>query len=380
MILRNSFGYGEIYTIDEIVANEGKTGRLMVYCTSTACMSVTSDALSWASKQENHGKVIFVSNNIPKNNNMIFVLGCQVTDLAILNDIKTIERLHKENPEAKVYVGGCLAYRFDIELPEYANRLAVMRSEYTPIDYMWAHSINWEKPFWVNDWNENDSELSDGHLFRDMYPLKIGAGCSGNCSYCTIRCTRGNSYETDAFLQISEFVNNDNIVLVSDSPSEKQIKDWCCIAKRYNKEISIRNIEPHVACKCYAELVELSLMGLLKIFHCPIQSNNPEVLSLMNRDVDSTIKATGLMGALRALGTKVATNIIIDYAIPIKTDVQLVNKVGLNYSKMYPNISKDWMDEHFDYWSWNPYFDGHWNREKAEENFYGYIRDKKYKD
>lgn len=365
MFLRNRFGHGKIYTVDEIIETEGKMGRLLAYCASTACMSVTSDILSWASKKENHGKIIFVSNNSPKNNNLIFILGCQVTDLAILNDIKTAERLHKENPKAKVFMGGCLAYRFDIKLPDYVHRLAATRSEYTPIDIIWTHGIKWEKPFWVKNWQENDTQLSDGHLFRDMYPLKIGAGCKGACKYCTIRDTRGDSYETDAFLQVKEFLDNENVVLISDSPSEKQIKDWCLIAERYNKPISIRNIEPTVTVACGIELIRLANKGLLTIFHCPIQSNNPELLKIMNRDVDYTIASIDIMQSLRELGVIAATNIIIDYKL----------ESDENCTLCHHNKDTKWLDEHFDYWSWNPYFDGKWDREKAEERFKTYLED-----
>lgn len=370
MRVHNRFGSGDIYTIEEIISNEGKTGKLMVYCTSTACMSVTSDMLSWASNKANYGRVIFVSKNSPVNNNMIFVLGCQVTDLAILNDIKTAERLHKENPNAKVYMGGCLAYRFDIDLPDYISRLAATRSEYTPISHEWSHSINWERPFWVkeNEWKEKDSALSTGHLFRDMYPLKIGAGCQGKCKYCTIRDTRGDSHECDAFLQVREFLDNDNVVLISDSPTEKQIKDWCYLSERYNKPISIRNVEPTVTVACGVELVRLAQKGLLSIFHCPIQSNDPELLKAMNRSVDYTMASIEIMDSLRELGTIVATNIIIDYTIstPCKDNVFILNK-------LIHNMDTDWLNSHFDYWSWNPYFDGHWDIEKAEERFYEYI-------
>lgn len=45
----------------------------------------------------------------------------------------------------------------------------------------------WQKPFWVKSWDDTDSDVAEGHLFRDMYPLKIGTGCHGKCKYCTIR-------------------------------------------------------------------------------------------------------------------------------------------------------------------------------------------------
>lgn len=360
----NRFGSGKLYSMDELIEIEGRTSIPLIYCTSTACMSVTSDMMSWWSDNiKNIDKVAFVSQNDVNSNNVIIVLGCQVTDLAVLNDIKTVERLHEQNPKASVYMGGCLAYRFDIELPEYVHRLAATRAENKELSIVAKSMVHWENPFWVKNWDKNAGDFEDGHLFRNMYPLKIGAGCSGKCKYCTIRDTRGEGYEVDAYLQVREFLNHEKVVLVSDSPTVKQIKDWCYLAERYNKSISIRNIEPRVTCECKNELLHLAELKLLDIFHCPIQSEDPELLRAMNRDVESTSKAIEIMDELRSLGTKIATNIIIDY---------VVNNGGKQMT--YRNINVAFLNKHFDYWSWNPYFDGNWNRERAEERFARYIQ------
>lgn len=358
MDIVNRFGHGTLYSMDELISEQSEISIPMIYATSTACMSVTSDLMSWAS--EKHSNIVFVDKNGEKYNNIIIVLGCQVTDLAILNDIKTAERLHDENPKATIYMGGCLAYRFDIELPKYIRRLAATRIEYNPID-MESNSIQWEKPFWVKNWEESDEEFSDGHLFRDMYPLKIGAGCSGKCKYCTIRDTRGQGYEADAFLQVKEFLDHNDVVLVSDSPTVQQIKDWAIIAHRYNKQFSLRNVEPSVVCACKDELMELAEHRLLKILHSPIQSNNEELLKIMNRSVKLTFDAIDILKSLRKLGVKIATNIIIDYTYD---------------GKKYKNMDVNWLNDTFDYWSWNPYFDGNWSRDKAEERFDEYINNR----
>ena len=358
----NRFGRGNMLSVDEMIARENMQGRPMIYAESAACLSVTSDIWSWVSEKKNTDRVIMVSNNIPGNNNVIIVLGCQVTDLAILNDIRLIEKLHNENPGASVYVGGCLAYRFDVDLPSYVTRLATMREINTPIDEQRANYVKWQKPFWVNEnnWVESDGlDTCEGRLFRNMYPIKIGAGCHGKCSYCTIRDTRGDRYEVDAYMQVEEFIKAEDVVLVSDSPTKQQILDWCHLSQRYNKPISIRNIEPSIAVQCGDELIGLAKMGLLKIFHCPIQSNNPEVLKLMHRSVNDTMLAIDLMQDLRINGVIVATNVIVDY----------VDSNG----KGYKNIDETWMAENFDYWSWNPYFDGKWDRESAENRFRNYL-------
>lgn len=352
----NRFGSGQIYSIDDVIKEGSLMGIPQIYCTSTACMSVTSDMMSGASAHKAN-EVVFTSNNSPRDNNIIIVLGCQVTHLAIQNDIDTIERLHEENPEAAVYMGGCLAYRFDIELPSYVKRLECTRAVYEPINENAQKSIHWEKPFWVKDFKENGFEYEPGHLFRDRYPLKIGAGCKGKCKYCTIRDTRGESYETDAFLQVKEFLDHDRVVLISDSPTEKQINDWAYLAKRYNKPISIRNVEPHIAWRCTETLLELSEKGLLDIFHCPVQHNDRNVLIDMHRDPDITEYAVGLMRTLSRHGTMVATNIIINYTVS-----------SVDGDILAPNPSINWLKANFAYWSWNPYFNQEFSVERARHD------------
>lgn len=340
--IKNIFGEGTIYNKEDL----GKK----IYATSAACMSVWSDMLSFANKYKDR----FVDN--PNEADSIVVLGCQVTDLAVLNDLAIAKRLH-EKTNKDIYLGGCVAQRFDIPLPEYIKRLNVIR-EYN-IDLEDRYLVKYEKPFWVKDFKEDDDNLKDGHLFRNFYPLKIGAGCHGKCKYCTIVHTRGGYYEEVPENQINEFLNHENVVLISDSPTPSQVKAWCKIAKETNKDISIRNIEPQNLIQCREELLELADKNLLKIVHCPVQSFDEELLTAMNRNVSATNKAIELIKELRNKGVITATNIIIDYT---------VNK------KLYENHDKEKLNEYFDYYSWNPYFDGNFDLKKAENRFKKYIK------
>lgn len=340
--IKNIFGTGKIYDKNDL---EGK-----IYATSAACMSVWSDMLSYA----NQNKERFVKT--PEEADSIVVLGCQVTDLAILNDLRVASILHKKTGK-DIYMGGCLAQRLDITLPEYIRRIDVVREYNVTLEDL--KLINYEKPFWVPDFKETEDNLAEGNLFRNFYPLKIEAGCHGKCKYCTIRHTRGEGYEAVPEEQIDEFLNHENVVLTSDSPTPSQVKAWCRIAKESNKELSIRNIEPQNLILCKDELLELASLNLLKIIHCPVQSFEPKILKAMNRNVELTEAAVNLLKTLKNLGVITATNIIIDYIIDGKT---------------YKNFDESKLNENFDYYSWNPYFDGNFNVEKAEERFKKYIK------
>ena len=342
--VKNIFGVGTLYESTDLCGN--------IYATSAACMSVWSDFLSWANAhKERMVKSIEEADTI-------VVLCCQVTDLAVLNDIRVCERLNKQTGKL-IYLGGCLAQRFDIPLPHFIKRLDVVRVKDQPLyDKTLVH---YEPPFWVRDFKESEEAVSleQGKLFRNFYPLKIGAGCHGNCKYCTIKHTRGEGYAVDPKEQEQEFLAFDNVVLISDSPTVKQIKDWCGIAMSHNKEISFRNLEPYVLVACEKEVKELSKMGLLKILHCPVQSFDDEVLKIMNRNISATKKAVEIMQEVRKNGTLVATNIIIDYVYN---------------GKLYHNYDKELLEEKFDYYVWNPYFDGNFDWERAKVRFDKYIK------
>jgi tRNA A37 methylthiotransferase MiaB len=319
---------------------EGKT-----YMTCSACMSVWADGLSWANAHPER-----VTKKVEEADN-IAVLSCQVTDLAILSDLRTAERYHARFPGKQVFISGCLAKRRDIGLPEFVKRLETPRENY---QFLWDRSlVHFERPFWVRDFKEEDKEHSEGHLFRSRYPLRIGKGCPNHCTYCTIRVTRGDFEQYATSRLESEFLTFDNVLLVADSPTEQQVKEWCAVAQKHRKGFSIRNVEPSVVVRCKSELVSLAEQGLLQEFHSPIQSSSSDVLRDMHRNVQSTLQTMELARGLKERGVYIATNIIIDYK---------------NFKQDFSEVYKL-----YDYVSWNPLWDGVWNRTRAEERFEKYI-------
>jgi len=319
------------------------------YFTCSACMSVWADALSWANT--NPKRVV----KDPDKADNIIVLSCQVTDLAILSDFRVAERLVEEFPGKNIFISGCLAQRDDIELPKGVRRLHQMRSNYQHL--LDRSLMHYEKPFWVKDFVSKGTELEDGHLFRDKYPLRIGKGCPFHCTYCTINKTRGKHEKYDIEMLLTrEFMSFDNVVLIADSPTPDQIQWWCDLAIDKRKKISIRNIEPQVAIQCMDSLMRAASEGVLDVFHCPIQSNNPEVLKDMHRNVEATMGVISFVKALKLKGVKIATNIIVDY-------------------KEFPNNFDD-IYELYDYVSWNPLWDGKWDRKRAEERYDKYFNNR----
>lgn len=332
----NKFGSGNIHEAKDLIGP--------IYAHGCACMAIQSEALSFANAHP------YMFTKDPSEALSIVVLSCQVTDLAILNDIRTVELLQRDYPSAKVYVGGCLAKRFDIELPAGARRLETLRSDYTHIQD--SKLVNFEAPFWAPDFAENDDDLATGHIFRNMYPLRIGVGCEGKCTYCTIRITRGAYYELSTDQLVPEFLAHENVVLIADCPTAKQIEEWSRVAIQHNKPLSIRNLEPQIYTQVAHWLKVLAELKLLKILHIPVQSVDEAVLHDMGRSVKATKQVLDDARFFQKHGVITATNIIIDY------------KGMTGNERSVPG---------FDYVSWNPLWDGKWDRTSAEERFERYI-------
>jgi len=326
----------------------------LIYLHCTACMSVWSDAASWANANKHR-----ITRN-PAEAKHIIVLGCQVTDMAIMNDLLVARRFATKY-KTNTYISGCLANREDIELPKLPTdiqlqRLSIFRSDYTPI--VDSSLVEYEPPYWKHP----NMQLA---RFAGAYPLRISVGCVKNCNYCTIRHTRGPGYDLDPDKNTDELASywaytgvphTPWALLVADSPSAELISTWCDLAIKYRFRISIRNIEPSEATKCADKILALARKDKLAEFYMPIQSLDKNILSVMHRNVDATLDSLGLIAKLRAHKVLCYTNIIIDYCDP-------------ETGKLIPDMSVSETLKYFDDVQWNTYWNGKFDLEQAKDKF-----------
>jgi tRNA A37 methylthiotransferase MiaB len=340
----NLFGTGDMYGIEDV------NGKIYFIC--AACMSVRADLLSWSNA---HSDRVVLD---PKDADNIILLGCQVTDLAVLNDITTISTMISEYGDTKsYYITGCLSRRYDIELPAGVKRLTTLRQDYTFIENF--DLVKFSNPFWINDFKETGNDIDPGNLFRKSYPLRIGVGCHKSCRFCTINTTRGRRYQLNDLRKLFNEMDraHDNkytVLFVADSPTAKQLTPLISYAITNYIPFSIRNVHPENIYNLRELLITASEMKLLKVFHTPVQSTNYNVLKDMDRPLYMLeYLLLSVMREISSNGTLVATNIITDYK---------------HFRQSFTDIYRS-----FNYVSWNPYWDGKWDYEQAKKRFEYYI-------
>lgn len=338
MKITNIFGSCEVYYINDI------KGPIKIEC--SACMSVYADAYSWAvSHMHRIG-----------DGNSIIILGCQVTDISILNVFKRAVECLKTYEN--VYISGCLAHRFDIPFPAGVKRLMPFSSD-TYIGSISENIISINDPFWINPADYNpQGVMTPGRIFRGVNAVRLSRGCDGHCSYCTIIHTRGDRKEFP--LSYDVFAENDELLLIADSPSIRSLSAATDYACRHNTKLQMRNLEPIMlgtGSPLRHHFETLLDRNLLSVMHAPLQSLNPTIITHMRRSLSHTEDAFSYMQYLRSRGVKIATNLIIDYPI----DGTIIEDDTL--SKITPL---------FDYVSWNPLWDNVWDEARAIE------RDKRY--
>jgi len=283
--------------------------------------------------------------------------------------------LQKQFPGKTFYISGCLAQRFDIPFeglfPRSVARLVSLKSDYTQIK---KHYVDYVDPFWVHPdtwaYAQTPANLEvgavkqdSGLLFRHDYPMRVGSGCAGNCTYCSVKHLRGTPTTLDPDKLLREFMENPSVVAISDNPTAKQLKEWCAIAHDHKKPISFRNVEPATYWAVWDEIRDLAAYGMLRTIHIPIQHTDPQALEKMGRNPDDVIKLLSCSpeeGSFARLSvcTAVATSVIEEYP-----------HGDLDMTTPLCNVK---------YISKNLYWDGNWDVVRAATRFVGAFPWRKY--
>jgi len=82
-----------------------------------------------------------------------------------------------------------------------------------------------------------------------------------------------------------------------------------------------------------------------------------------------------VLAMVSAILSLIAPNKLSDFTDTIsKGLIPKTEKLEEISTKMASNLSEEKLNENFDYYSWNPYFDGNFDMDRAKERFKKYIK------
>lgn len=279
---------------------------------------------------------------------MVLVLGCSKDDLAIVKSLHVAESYSAKYDGVDIYLGGCMAC-IDIELPSYIK--GVIDTKLTldiPMDILKISKVKCERQYWeLERVNKSSCNI-----------IKIDKGLK-SCSKYAKGCLSIVEIED----KLSSVKQGELVEIVSEGLDSKRLEMILSLIERYKVKVGFREIRTEVIVSQHKRLKEISELGLIEYISSAITSDNDKVLIDLGYDVCYINDAIKIMGELRELGVKVYTRVLVDY-----------NKVtGDGKQIRYSNTSQRWLNDHFDGWSWEIYYDGKWDKEKAIERYNEYV-------
>lgn len=232
-----------------------------------------------------------------KGADVFLVNTCTVTEHSDKKSRNIIRKLHRQNPESKIYVTGCYAQLKKTEIEAIEGVTAVFGAEEkgmivpTILKDIWGIKPSTDSP------GTFFPAYSSGERTRSF--LKVQDGCDYKCAYCTVPYARGESRN----ISISEIIPQaeaiaaegiKEIVLTGVNTGDfgrstgesffeliKQLNDVEGI-ERYR----ISSIEPNLLTE---EMIDWITSGtkFLPHYHIPLQSGCDTILKAMGRRYDT---------------------------------------------------------------------------------------------
>lgn len=232
-----------------------------------------------------------------KGADVFLVNTCTVTEHSDKKSRNIIRKLHRQNPEARIFVTGCYAQlkKHEIEAIEGVAGVfgATEKSMVVPsiLSYMTANDCC------SNDFGEFFPAYSSGERTRSF--LKVQDGCDYKCNYCTVPYARGSSRNipisdiiTQAEAIASEGIKEIVLTGVNTGDFGKSTGEtFLELIQRLNdvggiERYRISSIEPNLLTE---EAIDWITSGskFLPHYHIPLQSGCDTVLREMGRRYDT---------------------------------------------------------------------------------------------
>lgn len=283
----------------------------------------------------------------------IIVNTCCVTNTAASKSRQKINSLHKNNPNASIFVMGCYVQGFEDEVKKIEGvKLLVGTKDRSKIKN------------YLKDFNEQISLVSDVKDFKKYEDLsvtsflentraylKIQDGCNNFCSYCIIPYVRGTIKSRSKEEVIKEAkhllsLGYKEIVLtgihtgsygkdLDGYPFSNLVKDLLELDGLYRLRIS--SIEESEIDDKLIELLKTN-DKLAKHLHIPLQAGSDHVLKLMNRKYDLNTFVSKIKYIQESLpSVAITTDVIVGFNQETDEDFANTLKVckEINFAKIH---------------------------------------------
>ncbi|MCL2621561.1 MAG: hypothetical protein FWD32_00825 [Firmicutes bacterium] len=340
--VKNEFGEGDLYEIDDIKGT--------IYFVSQRCHLRVSEMSQWISNNPKR-----VVDDIEHADNII-MMACQATNYEIYNMLTRIKRLMTKFFDKSIYLTGCLAQRFDVQL--FAKRMTFInphKSGNYDMDKDFHNTTDIALTDYISTIYTEDNYNYNSDLFVNAgaaTPILVSRGCFNKCSYCTIRKCVGEYIEFPPEGNRLECFMKSRHVLLDGDCIKSSVTPWLELALKHKKYTSISNIDHTAVVANFELLKKLAEQKMLVMIYCAIQSLDEKILKAMNRDYQSTKKAVELMQELRKFGTIFSTDIIIDFPVD---------------GVIYKNYDKELYDKLFDVCHLNIFSSSQYNEEETKK-------------
>ena len=233
---------------------------------------------------------------------LVVLNSCTVTALADEDVRKTVHRVHRENPSARILVTGCYAQRAPEELSVLPGVYWVVgNSHKTRIpEIVREHEAHYHGEIHVGDiFAQHDflsAPVEDAAGDRTRPNLKIQDGCNNRCSFCIIPFVRGRSRSapTDQVVaQVRDLADRYREVVLSginlgrwgrEPGSTMRLSDLIrrLLDETPIERLRLSSVEPMDWSDDLLGLVAAS-GRIAKHVHAPLQSGSDRVLRRMHR-------------------------------------------------------------------------------------------------
>ena len=232
-----------------------------------------------------------------KGADVFLVNTCTVTEHSDKKSRNIIRKLHRQNPEARIYVTGCYAQLKKAEIEVIEGVTAVFGASEKSMVVPRILSDIKGIPMTPDDLGTFFPAYSSGERTRSF--LKIQDGCDYKCNYCTVPYARGESRNIpiDAIIPQAEAIASEGIkeiVLTGVNTGDfgrSTGENFLELIRQLNKvegieRYRISSIEPNLLTE---EMIDWITSGskFLPHYHIPLQSGCDTILKAMGRRYDT---------------------------------------------------------------------------------------------